>query len=94
MSAAKAWQARQQVARSQGEEVDLRKVKQPFAVIAAEWITSNPAKRHGSLTTDRYRLVATGVKLSEDGEVDDAKGFATQSIGRITSADVQRMVNS
>jgi hypothetical protein len=56
VSAAKVWQARQQVARSHGEEVDLRRSKQPFAAIAAQWWGANPAKRHGSLTTDRHRL--------------------------------------
>jgi hypothetical protein len=94
VSAAKSWQARQQVARSQGEEVDLRRAKQPFAVIAAEWWTSNPAKRHGSLTTDRHRLVGTGVTLYDNGEVIEAKGFAAQPIVRITAADVQRLVDT
>jgi integrase len=94
VSAAKSWQARQQVARSQGEEVDLRRAKQPFAVIAAEWWMSNPAKRHGSLTTDRHRLVGTGVTLYDDGEVIEAEGFAAQPIVRITAADVQRLVDT
>jgi hypothetical protein len=48
VTAAKAWQSCQRVGRYQGEEVDLLRTNQPFAVIAAMWLTSNPAKRHGS----------------------------------------------
>jgi integrase len=94
VSAAKAWQSRQRVGRYQGEETDLRKAKQTFAAVAAEWLTSNPAKRHGSLTTDRHRLAGTGVKLNGDGEVIDVKGFAALAVGRITPAEVQRLVDT
>jgi integrase len=91
---AKNWQSNQRLGRFHGGEIDPQRAKLPFAAIAAEWLVSNPSKRSGSRETDRHRLAGTGVRLGHDGEIIEKKGFAAVAVGRITSADVQRLVDT
>ena len=98
---AKNWQASQRAGRVHGQEVDPKRSKLSFAAIAAGWLMSDPSKETESRKTDRHRLTGTGVRLTIEGEgketvvtvTEKPEGFAAMAIGRITSADVQELVN-
>jgi hypothetical protein len=99
---AKNWQSNQRIGRVHGQEVDPKLAKQSFAVVAAEWLMSNPAKTPRACTVDKDRLKATGVVLVIEGEGKERKvtiegtptGFAARPIGSIKTGHVETLINT
>jgi integrase len=99
---AKRRQSDQRRGRYHGQEFDPGRGKLAFAAIAAEWLVSNPAKQNSSRDADLNRLVGSGVRLRIEGEgkemvaliTEKPTDFAAMAVGRITSADVQRLVDA
>jgi hypothetical protein len=102
VAAAKNWQYSQRMGRIHGQEVDLRRAKLSFAVIAVDWLMSKPSKGARSCETDKDHLKGTGVTLVIEGEGTERvvtiqgkpTGFAAQSIAHIRTSDVETMIDT
>jgi hypothetical protein len=79
--AAKAWERSELTARDRGDWIDPAARASTFATMAAEWLESNPAKRHSTRGGDRSALDRH--LLPELGD---------KRIGSITPRDVQALV--
>jgi integrase len=79
--AAQDFEASERTARSRGGWVDPRKADITFGDMAEQWLASNPAKRDGSIETDRFNLA-------------HASTLNKRPVGSITRADVQRLVDT
>jgi integrase len=79
---AETYQAQQRTDRARGTWVDPRGGTKPFGKVAAEWLTSNPAKRPSALTRDETIV-----------RVHLLPKLGKQAVGSITPRDVQKLVN-
>jgi integrase len=80
--AAEVFEARERADRSRGTWLDPRRAEATFADVAREWLTSNPAKRPGTLARDEGIL-----------RLDLQPTLGSRPLGTVTPGDVQTLVN-
>lgn len=85
-----------------GPEVDSRRARLRFAVIAADWLMSNPSKSQRACDTNRDHLKRSGAVLVIEGEGTERvvtvkgkpTGFAARPIGGIRTTEVETLIST